>query len=94
MKLYFYESHLDGIYVSQHDDLDSAICPQCGDSDIMLTSCDTDEYDDLFYAFCDLLKHRMNRKEFDSICKELESMGVYIEWGRDLFIDLCSEMAR
>lgn len=93
MKLYFYESHLGGIYVSQRDDLDG-ICPQCGDSDGMLTSCDTDEFEELFYAFCDLLKHRMNRKEFDSICKQLESMGVYIEWGRDLFIDLCSEMAR
>lgn len=93
MKLYFYESHLDGIYVSQRDDLDG-ICPRCGDSDIMLASCDSDEYKDLFCVFCDLLKHRMGKKDFENICKDLKSFGLDIDLERDYFINLCKEISK
>ncbi|MFM1573039.1 hypothetical protein EQF93_02610 [Helcococcus ovis] len=93
MKLYFYESHLDGIYVSERDDLDIEICEQCGDSDIMLTSCDTDEFEELFYAFCDLLKFRMCKKDFEDICKDLKSFGLDIDLERDYFINLCKEIS-
>lgn len=93
MKLYFYESHYDGIYVSERDDLDRDICPRCGDSDVMITSCDSDERDDLFYAFCDLLKFRMYKKDFEKICKNLKSFGLDIDLERDYFINLCKEIS-
>ena len=64
MKLYLYDGHLGGMYLSLRDDLDD-ICPQCGDSDYLMKEYDIDEYDewgeDIEYVIDDLLYEVMNK---------------------------------
>ncbi|MFM1525253.1 MULTISPECIES: hypothetical protein [Helcococcus] len=87
MKLYFYESHLGGIYVSQRDDLDG-ICPQCGDSDVKVTVCDYEGYRDLVDTFFELLSYGMDKQDFDKICETIASYGIDVVSERNLFISM------
>ncbi len=93
MKIYLYDGHLGGLYLSLRNDLDD-ICPQCGDSDFLIEEYDIDEHDewgeDIEYVINNLLYVVMNNSyssevfydlinDLENIIKDLHSADKTID---------------